>query len=395
MAEARRLLHLDCFSGISGNMFLGALLDLGVPAKVVRAALASLELEGLRMRVTRPHRGAIHARHVSFSGAPRSPVERRFRTIRRMLERSKLSEFVRGEALRVFERLAKAEARVHGTEPDEVHFHEVGAVDAIADIVGACAALEHLDVARVSASPVALGSGSVETEHGRLPLPAPATLELLRGIPTYPAEVRWETVTPTGAALLASFVDTFGSMPPLAPLAQGFGAGEDRPGPLPNVLRGVLGRETSLLEADRVTVLETHLDDMNPEHLPYLMDALLEDGALDVSLTALAMKKGRPGQLLRVISRPGDRDRLARRILLESSTLGVRFHDVSRLKRVRESRSVRTSFGLVRVKLARSPDGGSEAAPEYEDCARAARKHGVPLQRVYREALRALERELP
>jgi uncharacterized protein (TIGR00299 family) protein len=295
----------------------------------------------------------------------------------------------------VFTRLAEAEARIHGVGVDAVHFHEVGAADTLGDVVGVCLALEHLDVGSLSASSLPLGSGIVKTAHGHLPLPAPAALELLAGIPTYPAEVSWETVTPTGAALLATLVDHFGSMPPLTPTAQGFGAGDDRAGSLPNVLRGVLGITTPLLEGDVVAVLETNLDDMNPEHLPYLLEELMEDGALDASLSPLSMKKGRPGQLLRVIARPADRDRLARRILIESSAIGVRYQEMPRLKLLRESRHIPTRFGEIPVKRVRTPEGRVVMTPEYEACACAAREHGVSLQEVYEEALIAARQQLP
>ncbi len=374
-------------------MILGALLDLGVPAKVVRGAVRSLGIGEITMRVSKVRRGALAARWVSFRGDARTARERRWASIRKLLSGSDLEPRVRERSLRVFSRLAEAEAKVHGIAPEQVHFHEVGAVDAIGDIVGVCAALEHLGVDRLSCSPVALGRGTVETAHGRLPLPAPATLELLVGLPTYPYEVEWETLTPTGAALLAALCEDFGPMPPLIPRAQGFGAGNDRPGPLPNVLRAVLGEVSGALEGDVVSVIETNLDDMNPEQLPYLMERLLEDGALDVSLSPLAMKKGRPGQLLRVIARPSERDALARRILLESSTIGVRYTEMPRLKLARESRTVETRFGRIRVKLVRSIDGGATASAEYEACARAARKYGVPIEEVYRAAERVAEEE--
>jgi uncharacterized protein (TIGR00299 family) protein len=375
-------------------MVLGALLELGVPTTVVERGLAALGIPGLRMHVTKVKRGAIAASYVSFSGPERDPSERRFRSIRSLLEEVSLSERVRDRALRVFKRLAEAEARVHGNAVDDVHFHEAGSVDALGDIVGVSLAFEHLEVDEVTASPLALGTGFVDTEHGRLPLPAPATVELLRGIPTYPVDVTEETLTPTGAALLCTFVARFGPMPPLAPSAQGFGAGDDRRGALPNVLRGILGTTTPLLEGDVVTVLETNLDDMNPEHLPYLIEELMTDGALDASLSPLSMKRGRPGQLLRVIARPVDRDRLAQRILVESSAIGVRYQDMPRLKLVRQVRSVTTGFGVIPVKVVRTPDGRSVVSPEYEACARAAREHGVPLQRVYHEAALAAEAQL-
>ncbi len=371
-------------------MLLGALLAAGAPARSVRASIDALGLPGLRLRTSRVIRGPIAATYVSFSSARRGVQERHLAEIRRLLRRARLAPRVRERSLAAFERLGVAEGRIHRRPPERVHFHEVGSDDALGDIVGVCAALEALDVDRITASPLPLGSGgTVQTAHGRLPLPAPATLELLRGVPTYPAEVCWETVTPTGAALLAALCDGFGPMPPLVPVAQGFGAGNDREGPLPNVLRAVVGQAEPGLRTDTVSVIETHLDDMQPEELPFLLERLMEDGALDASLQPLAMKKGRPGQLLRVLARPADRDRLARRILLESSALGVRFSDMARLKLERETRRVQTPYGRIQVKLVRAPDGARAASPEYEDCARAARRHAVPLRRVYRAAERA------
>ncbi len=367
-------------------MILGSLLELGAPARALREVLGKLGIEGLHMRVSRVKRGAFQASYVSFRAPARSAPERRFASIRALLERAALAERVRSRSLEVFTRLARAEARIHGTDVDDVHFHEVGAADAIGDIVGVCAALELLGVDRIVVSPLPLGSGFVDGDHGRIPLPAPATIELLRGVPTYPAEVEWETVTPTGAALLATLADGFGPMPAMMPDGQGFGAGDDRAGPMPNVLRACLGAPADGLASDVVSVVETNLDDMNPEHLPYLLDRLMAEGALDVSLSPLAMKKGRPGQLLRVIARPADRERLARRILLESSAIGVRYTEMSRLLLAREERQVATRYGRIAVKVVRTPDGRSDVSPEYEACARAAREHGVPLAEVYRVA---------
>jgi hypothetical protein len=376
-------------------MLLGALLGLGVPRRALRDAIAGVGLTGVRMRVEQVHRGPLEAFHVGFSGPRRTPRQRHWSSIRRLLGRADLAPRVRARSLDVFSRLALAEGKVHGIDPERVHFHEVGAVDALCDVVGVCAAVEHLDPVRISASSLALGcGGSVGTDHGRIPLPGPAVLELLVGLPTHPLDVEWETVTPTGAALIAGLADEFGAMPALRPLATGYGAGDDRSGPLPNTLRAVLGEVDGGLGRDRVSVLETHLDDMPPEQLPFLLERLMEDGALDAALSPLAMKKGRPGQLLRVLARPLDRERLARRILLESSALGVRFRDEARLVLRREARSVRTRYGRIRVKLAWGPDGRISAAPEYEACARAARRTGAPLKDVYKAAERVALEEL-
>jgi hypothetical protein len=384
---AERHLHIDAYSGAAGNMLLGALLGLGVPRRALREAIAGVGLAGVSMRVQRVRRGPLASLHVAFRGPQRSPRERHWRSIRRLLERAELAPRVRARSLDAFSRLALAEGRVHGIDPERVHFHELGAVDAICDIVGVCAALEHLDPARISASSLALGrGGSVGSDHGRIPLPGPAVLELLVGVPTHPIDVEWETVTPTGAALLAALVDEFGPMPALRPLATGYGAGDDRAGPLPNTLRAVLGEVDASLGRDRVSVLETHLDDMPPEQLPFLLERLMEDGALDAALSPLAMKKGRSGQLLRVLARPPDRERLARRILLESTALGVRHREEARLVLRRELRRVRTQYGSIQVKLAWGPDARLSAAPEYESCARAARRSGARLRDVYRAA---------
>ncbi|MGE4650708.1 MAG: nickel pincer cofactor biosynthesis protein LarC [Myxococcota bacterium] len=380
------LLHLDCFSGIAGNMFLGALIDLGLSRRVLAADLQGLDLPH-RLVVRGVRRAALAARYVEVRavGARAAGGSRKHREIVRVLRGARLDADVRARALAIYEALAEAEARVHGVPVDKVHFHEVGAVDAIVDVTGAAIGLSRLGIGRVSASPVALGGGRVESDHGTLPLPAPATLELLRGIPTVPAHVEWETVTPTGAAILRCLVDDYGPLPAMTPQAVGYGAGNERPGPMPNVLRAVLGH-ASHLGADRVLTLETHLDDLVPEHFDYLMERLFEAGALDVSLQHLQMKKNRPGFLVRVIARPAQRMQLAGLLLAESTALGVRVTESDRVLLPREVRRIQTPFGRVAVKFAVDPEGRVIASPEYEACKRAARKHGVPLREVVRAA---------
>jgi uncharacterized protein (TIGR00299 family) protein len=392
-----RVLHLDCFSGIAGNMFLGALLDLGLAKRELEADLAGLGVEHA-LRVRRVRRGPIAARYVDVlarrargrSGHAHGDTHahghgRSYREIRRLLERARLDAAVRRRALAIFEALGRAEAHVHGIALEKVHFHEVGAVDAIVDVTGAAIGLERLGVARVTASPVALGSGSVDSEHGRLPLPAPATLELLRGVPTVPAHVRWETVTPTGAAILRTIVDAFGELPAMTVESIGHGAGNDRAGPLPNVLRAVLGRSAGV-GADRIVVLETNLDDFVPEHFDYLMERLFAAGALDVSLQQLQMKKNRPGILVRVLGLPSDRIALARVLFAESTAIGVRTSECDRIVLEREPLRVRTRFGTIRVKRVFDPDGRPLVSAEIDDCKRAAARRGVPLREVVRAA---------
>jgi uncharacterized protein (TIGR00299 family) protein len=414
-ADGLRALHLDLFSGIAGNMFLGALLDLGLPQRALEAELAGLGVKH-RLRVSRVRRGALAARfvRVEVPGAARGRSRRRsgaeghghrhehaagahpahrhdgshgrsYREVCRVLERARLRPAVRERALAIFEALGRAEATVHGIPLARVHFHEVGAVDAIVDVAGAAIGLDRLGVARVTASAVALGDGSVETAHGRLPLPAPATLELLRGIPTVPAHVHWETVTPTGAAILRSVVEEFRSLPALTIEAIGHGAGEDRSGPMPNVLRAVLGR-AERASADRVVSLETNLDDLVPEHFDYLMERLFEAGALDVAIQHLQMKKNRPGFGVRVLGRPADRLALARVLFADSTALGVRVSEQDRLVLPREQRKVGTAYGKIGVKLVRDGAGRRQVSAEYDDCKRAARRTGAALRDVVRAA---------
>jgi pyridinium-3,5-bisthiocarboxylic acid mononucleotide nickel chelatase len=418
------VLHLDTFSGISGNMFLGALLDAGLPLRELEAGLAGLGV-AQRLRVTRVKRGALAARYVEVlvPAAKRARLAKRrvrpalaqahahaeqhhshdhdhdhdhglthphahgrsYDEIRRLLARATLAPPVRDRAQAIFAALAEAEARVHGTPVARVHFHEVGAVDAIVDIAGAALALELLGVERVTATPPALGHGTVETAHGRLPLPPPAVLELLRGIPVAPAPVAWETVTPTGAAILRTIVDEFCALPALTIDAIGYGAGNDRPGPLPNVLRAVLGRTGGALR-DRVSVLTAHLDDLVPEHFDLALERLLAAGALDVALAHVQMKKNRPGYALTVIAPPDKRAELAQLVLRETGSLGVRVQEAERLLLPREIVRVSTRHGRLRVKVAYDASGAASASAEYDDAKRLAQARRLPLGEVIRAA---------
>ena len=402
IAPGLRILHLDAFSGIAGNMFAAALLDLGLPRKDLEQDLAGLGVDH-KLTIRRVRRGGLAARYfdVTVPGAARrrkaakpkaSPGHsshghggsRNYAEIRDLLAASKLKAPVRDRAMAIFEALGRAEARVHGVPLEEVHFHEVGAVDAIVDVTSAAIGIERLGVGRITSSPVALGHGMIDSSHGKLPLPAPATLELLKGVPTVPAHVEWETVTPTGAAILRTLVDEYTPMPAMAVEAIGMGAGNDRPGPVPNVLRAVLGRPHDSLVRDRIVALEANLDDLVPEHFDYVMERLFEAGALDVSLQNIQMKKNRPGFLLRVLARPNDRAEMAGILFSESGTLGVRAQDWERLTLEREQGRVDTPYGRIAVKWARDVDGGLQVSAEYDACKRAAQRAGVPLREVVR-----------
>ncbi len=366
-------------------MFLAAMLDAGLPRRALREDLAALDVPHTLV-VRRVTRGAIAAPYldVRVPRAKRGGHGRHYKDIRRLLRGASLRPAVRGRALAVFDALAVAEGVVHGVPPDKVHFHEVGAIDAIVDITGAAIAVDRLSLRRISASPVALGHGTVETAHGRLPLPAPATLELLRGAPVVPAGVEWETVTPTGAAILKVFVDEYCELPAMTVARVGHGAGNDLPGPMPNVLRAVLGH-SGARERDRVLVLETHIDDQNPEHFDHAMERLFEAGALDVSLQPVQMKKNRTGFSLQVIAPPERGRELAALVFAETTTAGVRIQPVERLVLRRRVERIATKHGVIRVKVLED-EAGVRFSPEYDDCKRAAKRSGVALREVVRAA---------
>lgn len=416
--------YLDAFSGISGDMTVGAFLDLGMPLDVLERGLGALGVDGWRLEVGRRVRSGIGATKLTVdlgrpdpgvfvpAGAPSAHgavrlraqhgAHRPYREIRALLERAALPARVRERALRVFRVLAVAEGKIHGVSPDEVAFHEVGALDAIVDVVGAALCLEHFGVDEVLVSPLPLGSGFVRTQHGVMPVPAPATLELLTGFPVRPEDGATELVTPTGAALVAALARP-GTPGEIVPRAVGYGAGERELADRPNLLRVILGERATTSAAsasvaagagpgllrETMVVLEANVDDMNPEILPAAVEALFAAGARDVTLAPVMMKKGRPGTLLQVIAAPADRERMAGVMLRETSTIGVRTHAVERLLLPREQCRVDTRFGAIRVKVVTLPDGSRRAAPEHEDCLRAARAHDVPVALVHAEAQRA------
>jgi hypothetical protein len=309
--------------------------------------------------------------------------ERSFRDIRGIIEGSGLHRRVRDRSLAVFQALAEVEAHIHDCAPAEVHFHEVGAADSIVDIVGAVLGMEALGIERLVCSPLPLGSGFVRSRHGIIPVPAPATLALLKGVPVEDAGLESETVTPTGAALARVLSDGFGPLPPMAPEGVGYGVGSRDLPDRPNLLRIVLGEATTEARSDSVVLLEANLDDCPPEWTGHLMERLFEAGALDVWLVPVQMKKNRPGVLVQTVARPSDRERLADLILRESTTLGVRFQPMERRILERGSVELESPWGPLAVKRARDPDGVWRALPEYEACRRVAREHGVALREVY------------
>ncbi|SHG31108.1 hypothetical protein SAMN02745206_03661 [Desulfacinum infernum DSM 9756] len=379
--------YFDAFSGASGDMILGALLDAGLPQQELENGLEALNLPGWSLETRREARGAITGTRLVVHEENPQP-HRHYRDLKSLLERSRLPETVKETSLRILQRLAEAEARVHGMDPEEVHFHEVGALDTLVDVVGAVLGLELLGIRHAACSPLPLGHGFVECSHGRLPLPAPATVALLGGVPVRSGGASRELVTPTGAAILTTVCRTFGPMPSMILEKVGYGVGSHPEANPPNVLRLLVGERKAELPSRPLLVLETHIDDMNPEFYDHLLEGCLRDGALDVSLIPMHMKKNRPAVLVRVLAEPEKKDAILRRIFSDSSTLGVRWYAVERAELPRRTFQVPTPWGSVTVKEAHAPDGSSRIQPEYDDCKRAAREHNVSILHVYEEAKR-------
>ena len=385
------ILHFDCFRGAAGDMIVGALVDLGADGKGVIRGIDRLGLPGLQVSFRSVLRGGLAATQFVVE-APGPHPHRGLGEIRRLLGSSGLPAGVREAALKVFERLCGVEARLHGVDIDEVHLHEVGAADAIADVVGAALALHELGPEEITVAPLPLGSGQVEAEHGTLPVPAPATLELLRGCPVRGGPVEGELVTPTGAAILTTVANRFGPLPEMRVEGSGFGAGSHDPPRVANVLRVVQGERLATgAEAGEVVVMEANIDDMSPEGLGHVMERLLTAGARDVFFTSVQMKKNRPGVLVTCLADEARSIDLGRLLFRETTTLGVRYHRARRWELPREMKSVSTPYGPVTVKIARLDDSVVRISPEYEDCRRAALEHGVTLEQVRAAALRAAE----
>jgi len=375
-----KLCYLDAFSGISGDMTVGALIDAGADSAALVRTLDSLGT-GASFRIEKTARRGIAASKFHVDGGE-TKAHRHLHHILELIAKSAATERAKSNAAAVFQKLGEAEAKVHGMTLQKVHFHEVGAVDSICDIVGACVAFDLLGVDAIHCSPLNVGSGTVKTEHGILPVPAPATAELLVGKPVYSRGPAMELTTPTGAAIVATLAADFGAMPPLRIAATGYGAGDKDFPEHANVLRVLIGESSGAVESTTVAVLEANIDDSSPQVLGYPMERLLEAGALDVTLESVQMKKNRPGTLIRVIAKPEDREMLAQVLFSETSTLGLRIYTAERRVKARHTVEVETAHGKVKLKVA---DDGS-FAPEYEDCRILARSTGVPLKQILTEA---------
>ncbi|MFH0945656.1 MAG: nickel pincer cofactor biosynthesis protein LarC [Planctomycetota bacterium] len=385
-----RIAYLDCFSGVSGDMFLGALLSAGLPLESLLAELEKLGLSEFRLEAGRTVRSGMEGFRVDVVTEETEPPHRKLDDIKAIIAGSGLDPEVKERSLAVFTRLAVAEAQVHGTTVNEVHFHEVGAVDAIVDIVGTVAGLALLGVEEVHASRITLGRGLAECRHGELPVPVPAAIELLKGAPVVFSGLEGELVTPTGAALVSTLARSIGSGYSFIPsrIGYGFGKREHKDGP-PNALRLILGNQPEVSE--QIVLLETNLDDATGQVVGFLIEKLLASGAMDAYASTIQMKKSRPGILFSALADEARADEIERLIFAETHTLGVRRQRVNRTRLERISASILTSLGEVNTKFARGPDGMTRAAPEYEDVARIARERNLP----YRQILETIQRELP
>ena len=383
------LAYFDCFSGISGDMTLGALIDLGVPSEWLKETLCKILPANFDISVSTISRSGINAKKVEVLFED-DLTSRDYKQIISIIKSSSFSSKVKNKCLEIFERLASAESEIHGCSKEDVHFHEVGGIDAIVDIVGTVLCLDYLGIEKVIASEIPLGKGFVSCRHGTLPIPSPATLSILKGIPVYGLEIKHELVTPTGAAIITSVAESFQKMPKMKVEKIGYGAGERNLKSIPNLLRVVFGTLTDLQadyqgnhQKEVVVVVETCIDDMNPEFFGFLMDRLFEDGAFDVYWIPVFMKKNRPGTMVQVLCPENRRDAVINRILSETTSSGVRYYDVRRSILSREHISVDTVYGKVKVKRMKDFNGNIRIAPEYEVCKKIAIKKNIPLRVVY------------
>lgn len=387
--------YFDCFSGISGDMTLGAVVDAGCPVEVLRSKLQGLRVPGWDLSAEKVWKNGMAATHVRVKTED-TQTHRSLTTIRGILESSKLDLRVKERAGAIFTKLGEAEAAVHDVPIEKIHFHEVGAVDAIVDIVGACIGFEELGFEKFACSPLNVGGGTAKMAHGILPVPAPATARLLMGKPTYSSGVQKELVTPTGAAIVATLCETFGPQPAMRVSAIGYGAGTTDLEDQPNVLRimaGEVSEKAINSHGGTIRVLEANLDDMNPQIFGYLLEKALAAGALDVFATPVQMKKSRPGTLITILCKPEDEGKFQEMLFAETTTLGVRSHLVERRALPREFVKVETRFGEVRLKISRSDGRVVHASPEFEDCRKLAEEKNVPLHEVMEQAMRQFEEQ--
>ena len=388
--------YFNCSSGISGDMILGALVDAGLPPQKLKKSLSCLPIKGYKLDIGKVKRAGFLATRVDVklqgSGVRGQGSAKKWRDIERIIKTSTLSKDIKQKGLSIFKRLFEAEAKVHGERFEDIHLHELGAIDCIIDIFGALIGIDIIGIKKIYSSPLNLGSGTIKTEHGILPVPAPAAAELLKNVPVYSSDINFELTTPTGAVLISTLADSFGPMPDMQISKIGVGAGNKDFKKQPNVLRVFIGKsEENKMQDSRckiqdaehkATVIETNIDDMNPQVYEYVMEKLFKSGALDVFLTQVIMKKGRPGIKLTVLCGEDKRDELIKLILSETTSIGVRFHEVRRKTLRRTIESQNTKFGKIDIKVSRLGNDIVKITPEYEDCKKIAKKFNISLIEV-------------
>jgi uncharacterized protein (TIGR00299 family) protein len=378
-----RAAYFNCFSGISGDMVLAVLLDLGWPVKELERELNKLDLSNYRVEAKKVAKQGIISTRIKIR-IKEEKKERTLKDILSILDKSKLEEEIKERSQAIFIRLASVEAKIHGKSMQEVHFHELGGLDTIIDVVGAVAGMKYLGIEKVYSSPLPLGKGFVECSHGTLPVPAPATLELLKGVPVYGSNIEAELVTPTGAAIITTLAENFGQMPPMKIDNIGYGAGQ-RDLPIPNLLRVWLGILKDAYQQDVVSLIQTNIDDMNPEFYEHIADRLFSEGALDVFLTPIQMKRTRPATMLSVITDEEKTEKMLELIFDETTTLGVRISEIKRRKLNREKRKILTKYGKIEVKIGKLDGLVKNVSPSYEECRKIATRLNIPLKKVYQE----------
>ena len=387
----KRVIYFDCFSGISGDMILGAFVSLGVALKEIQKGLKYLNVKGYKLNSRQVKRNGFVGTKVNVvlnQASQKNHRARSFNDIKTLIEKSDLPQFVKSNSIEIFRRIGKVEAKVHGTTINKIHFHEVGAIDSIIDIVGGTLGMNLLNADFIVSSPINTGEGMVKCKHGTLPIPAPATLELLKGIPCFSRGIKKELTTPTGAAFIGHFSEKFGSLPNMRVLGTGYGAGTMEIKEIPNLLRVVLGEIKESSQNRSMKMIETNIDDMNPEFYDHVTDQLFKAGAVDVFFAPVNMKKNRPGTLLSIIAPDEYFDSVVRIVLEETSTFGVRHYDVDRIVLPRKQKMIKTSFGKVRVKIGSFNESTLTISPEYEDCKKIALRKEIPIKMVYEEAIK-------
>lgn len=398
-----KILYFDCFSGISGDMVLGAMADAGVDIKSIKKELKKLDMKGYDLKVSRVNRKGIKGTKADVIVDEKKHLHHTsYKDIKRMIERSRLSQKVKEDSLKIFKNIAEAEAKIHRTSIDNVHFHEVGAVDSVVDVVGAAICINILNPDIILSSPINTGMGMVKTEHGLLPIPAPATAEMLKGFPSYSSSTEFELATPTGVGIVTTMAKASNTIPNMKTSAIGYGAGSKDFLDSPNLLRIMIGEITSStplskkggmggFEHDSITVIESNIDDMNPQFYDHIMNRLFKGGALDVFLTPIIMKKNRPAVKITILSEIDNVNRLADILLSETTSFGLRIYRTERIKLEKEIKTVNTKYGKAKVKIGKRNSKIIKVVPEYEDCKRIAEEKGISIKEAYEKARSAAE----